>query len=540
MEQNAPDAGKEKPVSTGEIILYGSGTICNSLIGGIYTLLTPLMVLILGMNPILVGLIITIKTIWDAVTDPIMASITDNARTRWGRRRPFILVGGVITIMLAILTWTFIPVGDTAKPNVKADVGIEQSAAQDTAVASFVTTDAIADQTIAEEKPEASAPEKKGYWGGIRNGFATLKETSGQHRKIFIFLSITLMMLATSHTIFSVPYYALGIELSPSYHGRTRVVAYRSFFEKMQGLLSPWYLPFCMLAIFSTPIIGMKWLMVIIGAMALPAVLISSFYTRERTQVSKQSAKVPIIKSMVQTLKNIHFLKIAALYIVLQLSLGLFFQFGLYVNIFHVFGGDQETAMGFGAIMQGKIGSLGGLLAILSIPLITWMCNRFQKHNALRVALFMMVLGCLANWFCYVPGHPNLQYFVPFFFSLGISSTYTVLGTLMADVTDIDELNTGSRREGMFGAVMAWMSKAVGSLQGLAAGILLASTGLNPAAVAQPPETILKMRLMFSFVPAGVLLLSMLLLYRYPLTRERMAEIKVLIESRKKSKEAIS
>jgi Na+/melibiose symporter-like transporter len=109
----------------------------------------------------------------------------------------------------------------------------------------------------------------------------------------------------------------------------------------------------------------------------------------------------------------------------------------------------------------------------------------------------------------------------------------TVLGTLMADVTDIDELNTGSRREGMFGAVMAWMGKAIGTIQALAAGALLVATGFNPQTSFQTPETILGMRVLFSFVPAAVVGLAMLLLYRYPLTRERMAEIKELIEQRK-------
>lgn len=537
-------------VPTREIIVYGTGTICNSLIGIIYYLLIPITVLALGMNPILAGLIITIKTIWDGVTDPIMASITDNARTRWGRRRPFILVGGVLTIILAIATWAFIPAGDDVKLNtpVEKPSAIEQVVETDSSdvVEAAGSVIATAETVVADEAPlqeevaeeVAPANEKKGYWDGIAEGFQKLKETSADHRRVFIFLTIMLLLLATTHTTFSVPYYALGIELAPSYHGRTRVVAYRSIFEKVQGLFTPWALSFCTMGVFLTPLVGMKWLMILVGAIALPAVLLSSIMTKERTQVSKDSKKVSIIRSMATTVKNVHFLKIAALYIVLQLSMGLFLQFGLFVNIFHVFGGDKESAMHFGAMMQGKVGSLGTVLAILSIPLITWMCKRFQKHNALRIALFTTGLGCILNWFCYTPANPNLQFILPFFFSLGISSTYTVLGTLFADVTDIDELNTGSRREGMFGAVMAWMSKAVGSIQGLAAGIILVSTGFVAGADSQTPETIFKMRLMFSFVPATVLFLSILILHRYPLNRERMEEIKEIIAKRKEEQGA--
>ncbi len=537
----------EKSVTTREILVYGSGTLCNSMIGATYGLLTPLMVLVFAMDPILVGVIIAIKTLWDGITDPIMASITDNARTRWGRRRPFILVGGVITVLLCIAIWQFIPVGGSVKPNVKpvaaavqpvADT-LEQGTEAAGAVALVATETTVKTQVEQPAKPAVPMkPKKKSFWQTMQEGSKVLSNTSAEQKRSFYYLVIALCLLATTHTVFSVPYYALGIELSPTYHGRTRVVAYRSIFEKTMALLQPWYLPFCLMAVFANAIVGMKWLMVCMALVALPAVVLAPVYTRERTQVDKSRKKVNLFVSIAETLKNVHFLKVASLYIILQLTLGMFLQFGLYVNIFHVFGGDQETAMKFSALLGAKVGTLAGILVILAIPVVTWLCNRFQKHNALRIALLMMITGCILNWFCYVPGHPNLQFILPFFYSLGISSTYTVLGTLMADVTDIDELNTGSRREGMFGAVMAWMGKAIGAIQAVAAMALLKATGFHPQSAAQSAETILNMRLLFSFGGAAVLGIGLLLLWRYPLTRERMAEIKELIEQRKLNKAA--
>jgi len=501
---------------------YSLACLCNGLAGAAYNLMTPLVVLTLGMSPVLAGFIMAIKTLWDAFTDPLMATITDNANTPWGRRRPFILGGGLLLVAVCVALWFGLPVGDRAKPNLTTEPSVAAAATP-------------ANGTAA--KPPAAAPARpppaKGFGKVWSNGWEALKETPVQERRIFIYLTIGMMLVATAHTIFSVPYYALGIELSPTYHGRTRVVAYRSIFEKLLGLTGPWYLPFCMLAVFSTAIEGAAWLMVIMAALAVPALVATVVLTRERTQVDRARKKVAMFSSIALTLKNRHFLKVAALYIVLQLALGLFLQFGLYINIFHVFGGDRETAMKVGAVMQAKVSSLGSILALLSIPAVTWLCKRFQKHNALRLALGMMVAGCLLNWICYQPGHPNLQYILPFFFSLGISSTYTVLGTLMADVTDIDELNSGSRREGMFGAVMAWMSKGVGSIQALIAGALLVATGFDAQAGTQTPETILNMRVLFSFAPALVLLAAIGLLYRYPLTRERMGEIKGLLEARR-------
>jgi GPH family glycoside/pentoside/hexuronide:cation symporter len=550
-EHHAPIGLEEKPVTTREILVYGSGTLCNSMIAATYNLLTPLMVLVLAMDPILVGVIIAIKTLWDGISDPIMASITDNARTRWGRRRPFILVGGVLTVLLCIATWTFIPTGDNVKPNVKEEVAIEQPAAEQpvmetvNAVAATETLDSAADSAPAEpvlakeEAPAKSAvpvkAKKKSFRETMQEGSKVLSRSTADQKKTFYYLVVALLLLATTHTMFGVPFYALGIELSPTYHGRTRVVAYRSVYEKTIALLQPWYLPFCLMAVFANAIVGMKWLMILLACAALPSVIFAPVYTRERTHVDKSQKKVNMFVSIAKTLKNVHFLKVAALYIILQLTLSLFLQFGLYVNIFYVFAGDQETALKFGALIGAKVGTLAGILVIMAIPVVTWMCKRFQKHNTLRIALLLTATGCILNWFCYVPGHPNLQYILPFFYSLGISSTYTVLSTLMADVTDIDELNTGSRREGMFGAVMAWMMKTIGTIQAVAAMALLKATGFDQHMPAQTPETVLNMRLLFSFGGAALLGIGILLLHRYPLTRERMVEIKELIEQRKQA-----
>ncbi len=517
MNQSYPteNSRNEKRSRIREILAYGTGSLCNTLASSAYSLMTPLMVLTLGMNPVLAGLIMAIKTLWDAITDPLMATITDNARTPWGRRRPFILVGGVLLAVVCAALWFLLPSGDRAKPNVRPESSTEVVAAPPAPV------------------PAVAKPAPKGLGGALRTGFAALRETAPEDRHLFLYLVVAMMLVATTHTIFSVPYYALGIELSPSYHGRTRVVAYRSIFEKVMGLASPWFLPFCMLAVFPNAVRGAAWLTVGLAVLSLPAVGAVFASARERTQVDKSRPRVAMLPSIAATLRNRHFLKIATLYIVLQMALGLFLQFGLYINIFHVFGGDRATAMKFGALMQAKVSTLGAVLAIASIPLITWVCGRFQKHNALRLALGMMVIGCTLNWFCYRAGQPYYQFVLPFFFSLGISSTYTVLGTLMADVTDIDELNTGTRREGMFGAVMAWMSKGVGSIQALLAGALLVATGFDAQATTQTPETILNMRLLNSFAAAVVLLLAIGLLYRYPLTRERMTEIKQQLETRR-------
>lgn len=49
----------------------------------------------LKIDPLIAGALITGSKLYDAVTDPLMGAISDRTRSRWGRRRPYLLLGGV-------------------------------------------------------------------------------------------------------------------------------------------------------------------------------------------------------------------------------------------------------------------------------------------------------------------------------------------------------------------------------------------------------------------------------------------------------------
>ena len=53
----------------------------------------------------LVGLAFFIAGLWDAVTDPLMGHITDNTKSRFGRRHPYMLVGGLLTVLCFYFLW---------------------------------------------------------------------------------------------------------------------------------------------------------------------------------------------------------------------------------------------------------------------------------------------------------------------------------------------------------------------------------------------------------------------------------------------------
>lgn len=60
----------------------------------------------LGVDPRMIGWALGLPRIWDAISDPLMGNISDNTQTRWGRRRPFILIGAVLCMLMFALIWS--------------------------------------------------------------------------------------------------------------------------------------------------------------------------------------------------------------------------------------------------------------------------------------------------------------------------------------------------------------------------------------------------------------------------------------------------
>lgn len=482
-----------------------------------------LMIVALGMNPLIMGFILSVKTLWDGITDPVMAQITDHARTRWGRRRPFILAGGLSRVFLLLAIFVFFPQDPSIKTN--AELAAEKHGE--------ATTQVEKPGQRKDGAPVAPAAPKPGFWQTITGGVAEFLSTENPyHRTVALYVLIACLLYTTVSTVQAVPYWALGIELCPSYDGRTRVVTYRSFVDKAMGALAPWVLPFCFLPIFTNVIQGLWWYALFVIVIGAPSTILMVMFTKERMMkaIAKESRGPSLFVSMWQTAKNFHFLKILFLYQFIGITNGVFAQFALFLNIYWIFKGDALA----GSTMGGYVGTLGIIVSLLALPLVNWACRRLQKHRALRFAIIWMAVGAASKWFLFTPTNPWLQLALPFFFSVGISAIFTILPSMMADVTDIDELRHGVRREGMFGAVMSFLMKLTGTVQPVLAGAMLLASGFDISLGAnQTPETIFNMRLMFSLVPSILLFFAMVALFRYPLTREYMENVKAQLGIRR-------
>jgi len=80
-----------------EKLSYASGAVPFTFAYmGLNQLAFPIFNMTFGISATLIGVVLAVGRVWDAFTDPFMGNISDNARTRWGRRRPFILLGGLL------------------------------------------------------------------------------------------------------------------------------------------------------------------------------------------------------------------------------------------------------------------------------------------------------------------------------------------------------------------------------------------------------------------------------------------------------------
>ena len=469
--EEAPAKPEMEEPSIKEILCYSTAGVTGGLNNQTLAYMwMPLLNLGLGISPILVGFMLTFKSLWDGITDPIMAQISDNWKGKNGRRRPFILWGGIVMAVGEASMWWIVS---------------------------------------RDWDPGAEWYVNKYFW----------------------FFAAFRLFLATAQTVHSVPYWAMGIELSPSYHGKTRVFAVRALFQKVAAFIGPWLYPLCLLPFFKDSLQGVRYISVILSFIMIAGVCFTYFGSKERIRVDKsKKKKMNIAKSMAVTFKNRHFVKIVLIYVLLGWGLGIFGVLGMYLNIYYIYGGDKLKGATLGAI----IGMEGIALAMIGIPFITWFCKKFQKHNAMRFTLAALIIGKVLGWWCINPTYPWLLAIIPFFFSFGISAFYLVLSTMFADVVDVDELITGQRREGMFGACNAWVIKSSGAMVGALSGIILAATGFNVLlGRAQDPQTIFNMRLALCGISPLVMSIGFLLLRKYPLTEKVLGEVKAELKVRR-------
>ncbi|MFZ4563136.1 MAG: MFS transporter, partial [Bacteroidales bacterium] len=167
-----------------QLAAYGAGGIIPIALFNIAGILVGLMGNIsLGLSAFWLGAILIVPRLWDALSDPFIGHLSDNTRTRWGRRRPYLLIGGILVAVFFVVIW-WIPKGDMVRTWFPSDTGFQ--------------------------------------WFQL------------------CYILFSLLLFFTAVNLFEIPHGALGMEMTTDYHERTRLFSAKSFVGNLFAMGTPW------------------------------------------------------------------------------------------------------------------------------------------------------------------------------------------------------------------------------------------------------------------------------------------------------------
>jgi len=425
---------------------------------GLTALAMPIYNIGYGVDSVLVGYALAIPRVVDAVTDPLMGNISDNTRTRWGRRRPYVMAGAILCAILFPLLWM---------------------------------------------PPFASDGGKFGY-------FLTM-----------------LVLFALGYTVFSVPYTALGYEFTTDYDEKTRALAWKLYIGVIAGFTIQWLYKLTVLDIFGgDETVGIKYVSVAVALVILGTGIMPAIVCREKAFVLTQQ-KISLKAAFGSTFKNRPFGILMIAYVIILTALQSVGSLGLYVNIFYVAGGDKS--------MAGTIGGVFGSVMIVSslagMKLVGKISEHTSKRRALMIGLGLGVLGNVVLWYTMKPEHPYLQVIAAVFLGMGIQGAWLMIDSMVADVCDEDEVRTGVRREGMYGAVKGFAQKAALSVTSVLSGYALAIAGYEES-VEPSLAVVIRMKAILIGSQMVGLTGGVLLVLAYPLSRARAERNRTILLER--------
>jgi len=350
-----------------------------------------------------------------------------------------------------------------------------------------------------------------------------------------------------AYTMFATPWVALGYELTPDYHERTRLMGVQNFVGQLAYVIAPWFLLIMQNErYFDDMVDGAAGLAIIIAVVVISVGIMPAIFLRERfkavatTDAGKRNLQIAesgsairrniddFFRGFVTTLKVKPFLKLCIATFLVFNGFMMVASFQFYVIIYYVFAGDTVA----GAEYAGYAGTLGAVSTFCVIVFVTWLATRIGKRRAFFLAIGISMAGYALKWVCYNPDIPWLLLLPAPFIAFGLGGLFTLMPSMIADVVDYDELNTRERREGMYGSIFWWVVK-LGMAAALAAGgFILNATGFDVSLGSnQSEQTIFFMRIFDAFVPCITSGVAIWIIASYSITEEKAHGVRLKLEA---------
>lgn len=460
--------------------LWGVGTVADAFMIQTFALVLPIFNTGFGLDAVLLSWAVMIPRVLDGLLDPIIGNWSDNAHTRWGRRKPFLtfaaLLGGCV---VAGIWW--------ANPN----------------------------------------------WPKM-----------GQFAYVMAFATV----YYTAWGIYYMSHVALGYELTDDYDERSRVMAIRNIFLQSVMLLVSWVYPLALNPVFGGEINGIRTIGAVLAVLIIVAGLIPVIACKERF-AKKNHEPVPIFRSIKETLKIGSFRIYLAMRFCSMFGFVVFNQLIFYINVYYVCSGDKKMA----TTIIGIATAITVGVTLLVLPVLHKVSRKIGKRSGVIIGASGTLLQACLVPFLYTPDSAILRGIASLLPGLGLdvvaSSPYLQLvnalflapvfplalvfrDAIVPDICDVDELNCGKRREGLFTAVISFVYKMEVSLCVVAVGYLISFSGFDQKALVQTEAALDRLQ-WFAYAPNIVFAaLALIFAMKFPITPAYMANVRRELDAR--------
>ena len=429
------------------------------------------------------GIIVMIATVWDAVTDPVMGIITDRTRSKTGKHRRYLLWGIPLMVLSYTLLWN--------------SYGLDAKNSPTTAMLYFV---------------------------------------------------LVYMLYKTAYTVIGVPHTAMLPELAPDYNLRTQYNSVGYLFNSA-GMVPAFGIAVLILSIFGSNdnltsasrmpflIIGIT-LSVFFGF----AVFMTYAKTREPSSLNNKNEKLDIkyiIREYVLVFKNRSFRQY------FFMSLAYQFATGFYANskVYYIkyLANQYKTYAIFNAV--------AGVAEAAAFPLNYALTMKHGKKKCGNIVTPLMVAGLAIGLIMQSGGSiiwTVLMMLSMILYPFGMSGLGFVSTNIFPDLTDVDEMITGRRREGVISTFSTLIKKSISGVMAALVGFTLQGFGLvtgdkvsehekmHNTMFEQTANAVTGVRICVAVIPIVAAIISLILLKRFRMTKEDHTMIRAAIATKHK------
>lgn len=337
----------------------------------------------------------------------------------------------------------------------------------------------------------------------------------------YLLLCIAGMYIGT--TLVGLPYGAWGAELSPDYHQRARVTAWREQFTLL-GLLAAAFIPFLVEQYGDGETASIMRGMAIAIAIAAPiaALALACFVKEVPADEVAQGARQSFIDGLKKVWANKPMRMIIAIILIVTLAeafrnaLSLFFMKSV--------------------IQAGGVGTLYFIYfvaGLAAVPAWLWLGRKLGKHIAFCICMFTVSIISAINM-AFTADDYTL--FVVFFIAKGacFGGLQFLPLAILADVIDVETAETGKARAGSYIALASMTSKISTALGTFLAIRALSLTDYNAKLLADNAfDDLLVLRVLYAIIPAVFFIGAIVLAVKFPLTAQVHAELQARIQAQR-------